>query len=498
MQGRRSWSWWARAVGLVVAIGALAALRLCDIRTYPILAPDEGIWNSEARDSVLFHDHTMSEFPGMFLSPLHYALSWLLLQAMPATCFSIRLMMGVVGMGSLAVIWYLLARRYATHTAASAVLIVGLSFVMIAMNRRAYLESSVMLLSLVTVGAAACETRARHLLMAVCVASIVLYKVNALYLVPALLIPASIDPRRREIALRLGAVTGGVLAGLLVLLAISRSSPETAASALHFELSKGADSSALVQVGRFRIAPALILKTLQSLALQYTDLMFLTAVGLIAFFASRAWEDRFVLRLAVWLVSGYVFLFTQWSHVQYFAPLIVPAGMLSACALSRFQDRWSAETWARAPLAVVTTCVAVFGVARVGVGWRLSHERNVQMSAVRWLETQDLGDSALLAGPEIVVATERRGYAFSRVFHPLPPRKAPRLAEFIARHDVRLILFDEWETAPYFADEPEFSAELARFPRVAAGPGWTAYEVPRGSPHDGSTRASAAGVDLSR
>ena len=223
----RSMSWWARAAGVLVAIAAVAALRLCDIRTYPVLGVDEGIWTSDARDSALFHDRTMSGFPGLFLSPLHYALLWLLFRVMPATCFSVRLMMGIVGMGSLALIWHLLARRHAIQTAAAAVLMVGLSFVMITINRRAYLESVVVLLSLVTVWAATCETRWRYLLMAVSVAALVLYKSNAIYVVPALLIPAAADHRRREIAHRLGAVTCGVLAGLLVLLAISRISPET-------------------------------------------------------------------------------------------------------------------------------------------------------------------------------------------------------------------------------------------------------------------------------
>ena len=107
----------------------------------------------------------------------------------------------------------------------------------------------------------------------------------------------------------------------------------------------------------------------------------------------------------MWLVSGYVFLLLQWSHAQYFAPLLVPAAMLSACVLPR-----------RAPLAVVAAGVAVFSLARVGIGWRLSHEHNAPMSAVRWLETQDLGGGAVLACPEIVAATEKRGVALARQF----------------------------------------------------------------------------------
>jgi hypothetical protein len=244
-------------------------------------------------------------------------------------------------------------------------------------------------------------------------------------------------------------------------------------------MSKDAATPALVRVGRFRIAPAVAVETLGTLMRQYTDLGVLTVVGLGAFFAGRAWDDRFACRLAVWLVSGYAFLLIQWSHAQYFAPLVVPAGMLCACALARAGERWSVGWARRVPLAVVTLGVAVFGVARAGAGWRHGRAHDPPMTAVRWLETQDLGGAALLAGPELVVATEKRAYAFSRIFHPLPPRTPARLSEFVARRDVKLIVFDEWETAPYFVGETEFFAELSRFPRVAGGEGWTAYEVPR-------------------
>jgi hypothetical protein len=83
----------------------------------------------------------------------------------------------------------------------------------------------------------------------------------------------------------------------------------------------------------------------------------------------------------------------------------------------------------------------------------------------------------VLAAPEIVIASRSRGYAFNRIFHPLPPLVAPQLGAFIRAHRIRYVIFDDWETAGFFRGEPAFRAALAGYRQVATGEGWVAFET---------------------
>jgi hypothetical protein len=462
------------AAGLALVFCVLAAIRLWGMSRYPVLGPDEGIWNLEARDAALFGDRSMNGFTLVFVAPLHYAISRLWYCLLPATCFSLRILMGLLGVTTLLLLTGALWRRYGARTALVGLFLVGFSFVMITNNRRAYLENGVMVLSLASVVVASSTTRFRSVLLSLCVAAILLYKSNAIYVALALVLPISSgEGRRREFAGRLAAVAGGVLGALVVFLVLSRIDPGAFVASYAFELSKPTDDHAIVRFGRFGIFPEALRRGLQIILLGQTDLVLLTVVGLACFVAGRLWRDDFALRMATWLVGGYVFLLSQWSHVQYFAVLILPAGVLAARGLSRPGMR-------AAPAVALTAAVALSSVARVAVGWQRAGVSNPPLSAIRWVEQQDLRGGAVLAGPEVAVATEKRAYAFSRIFQPLPPTKPPRLSEFVESHAVRFIVFDEWETAPYYAHDDEFLSELARYAVVATGDRWVAYEVPAG------------------
>lgn len=458
----------------IAALSLIVIARFVDIRTYPLPGPDEGIWHVEAKDAVLFGDRTMSQFPQAFVSPFHYALTWLVFQVLPATFFSMRLVSAGMGVASLVLLAFVVARRYGWWSALAGITLVGFSFVMITINRRAYLESGVILFGLVALAAATRESAWRYLAMGVSAALLVFYKSNAIYILPALLVPSPGAGAARDFGKRLLATCIGVAVAAMALLLAARISPEESGAAYAFEFSKGLNDVAWIKIGRFGLYPYVLRDSFSVLFRGYTDLMLMIAIGVGAFIMGRGWRDRFALRMVLWLGVGFAFLCAQaFQHAQYFAPFIVPAGLLVVVMVNHVQARWG-----RWLLCVMATLVVGLSLTRVAVGWQRMRQHNPSLEAMAWLQSQPLeADEAFLAGPDVVMGTERKGYMFNRIFHPLPPHVRPDLPEFLAAHSIRYVVFDQWETAPFFSDEPEFAAMLARFPQVGTGDGWAAYRV---------------------
>ena len=457
------------AVGLVIVLA-----RFTDIRTYPLPGPDEGIWHVEAKDAVLFCDRSMSQFPQAFVSPFHFALTWLVFHMLPATFFSMRFVSAGMGLASLLLLAFIVARRYGSRSALAGVALVGLSFVMITINRRAYLESGVILFSLLALDAATRKSSWRYLAMGIGAALLVFYKSNAVYILATLLVPPPGPGAIRDAGRRLFVLCLGVGAAALGLFLVARISPVESGAAYNFEFTKGLNDVAWIRIGRFGLYPCVLRDSFRVLFSGYTDLMLMIAIGVGAFILGRGWRDRLALRMVLWLVAGFGFLCSQaFQHAQYFAPFIVPAGLLVVAMGSHVQARWGRRLlWTMAAL------VVGLSLARVGVGWQRARLHNPSLEALGWLESQPLeADEAFLAGPDVVLGTERKGYMFNRIFHPLPPSEAPDLAQFLKTKRIRYVVFDEWETAPFFNNEPEFAALLNRFPQMASGSGWVAYEV---------------------
>lgn len=453
-------------VAMGIALVALAALRFWRVDQYPVVGVDEGIWNFEARDLVLFGERGMNGFHNVFLAPLHFATCWVLFHFAPATCFTVRVFMGILGLGALALVGVLVARQRDLRTAWVAILMIGFSFVMITVNRRAYLEGAVILLSPLALLLADGRTWLPRMGFAICVAVMLAYKSNAIYLLPALLIPAA-GESRRSTGWRLAGVAWGVAMAALLVYAVARAAPPLAASAMLFELSKSPGPAPWFRVGRFGLSPSAVAHSVRGLLTGQTDLVLLTGVGVLGLLTARAWRDRFALRMAVWLACGYAFLLAQPNHPQYFAPLIVPAGILAALVLVR--------PGRRVLPALLVAGLALFSLVRLEMGFRESDNSNRPAAALTWLRQQ--GDAPFLAAPEIVIASRARGYAFNRIFHPLPPLKAPSLQAFVRAQRIRYVIFDDWETSEFFQDDPAFHATLAGYRQVAAGHGWVAFDT---------------------
>ncbi len=452
-------------------VGALVALRFWKVGVFPVVGVDEGIWNFEARDLLLFGERSMNGFNNVFLSPLHFATCWLLFHVAPATCFSVRVFMGILGLVALGLVGVLVQRHRDRRTAFTAVLLIGFSFVMITVNRRAYLEGAMIVMSPVALLLAEGRSRGHRIAFAVCVAGMLAYKSAAVYLLPALLIPA-VGETRRLLAQRLVSVVVGVALAITILFLVARSAPELSGPAMLFELSKSPGPEPLVRVGRFGVSLSAVGSAFRDLIVGQTDLAVLSGIAAVGFLALRGWRDRFALRVMAWLLCGYAFFLAQPNHPQYFAPLIVPAGILAALVTAGAPV--GVRRWAPA---LLVASVTVFSLLRLGSGYRESLRSNPPAQVLAWLEQQGSGASSYLAAPEVVIASPRRGYAFNRIFHPLPPLVAPPLIPFLRTHGIRYIIFDQWETAVFFADDPRFHAALARFDKVAAGDGWVAFDT---------------------
>jgi 4-amino-4-deoxy-L-arabinose transferase-like glycosyltransferase len=410
----------------------------------------------------------MNGFHNVFLSPLHFATCWVLFHFAPATCFSVRVLMGILGLVALALVGLLVARYRDKSTAAVAVLLIGLSFVMITVNRRAYLEGAVILLSPLAVLLSGGRNWRHWIALAICVAVLLAYKSNAVYLLPALLIPA-LGETRRATLWRAAALAWGVAMAALLVYLVARAAPQLSAAAMHFELSKPPGPAPWFHVGRFGLSRSAMAKAVRALVAGQTDLVVVTGVAIGGFLALRAWRDRFALRMAVWLMCGYVFFLAQPNHPQYFAPLIIPAGILAAWV--------TVGPGRRALPALVVAGVAISSLVRLGIGYRQSLRSNPPAAALNWLSQQGSGASPFLAAPEIVIASSTRGYAFNRIFHPLPPLVAPPLVSFLRAHAIRYVIFDEWETAEFFQGDAAFHAALAGLRKVGTGDGWVAFDT---------------------
>jgi hypothetical protein len=462
---------------LLVAV--LVVVRFVDLRHFPILSVDEGLWNLQAKDAVLFGDVNMNGLRQVVLSPFHFALTWLLFHVAPATCFSVRMLNGMLGLLALAIVWRLLTSATTSSRALLGVAIIGLSFTMVTINRRAYLETGVICLSTLAVYFSGLSSRRALVGLALSVCMLLLYKSNSSYVLPCLLISPAEEGIGRGLRRRLGALAAGVGLAALGFYLVARVDPEAFHESYAFELSKGSNEYALVRIGRFGIYPSLVTSKLGEIALHMTDLLFLTVVGLAGLWFGKGWrQNRLAWRAALWLGAGYVTLFCQgFQHLQYFAPLIVPAGLLAVVGIP-----WPSRFVGLRLLFSATLALAFAGITigRVGFSWGGARRVNPPLAALKWLDSQPLAGRACLSCPEIAIATTARAYAFNRVFHPYPSQKPPRLREFVRDARIVAIVYDQWEIAPFFRNDAEFLHDLENYEKQAEGKGWTGIVVTRG------------------
>ncbi len=464
--------WRALAIAVVLL---LALTRAADLRTFPMLAVDEGIWSMQSRDAAVFGDIDMNGQEQVALSPLHISLLYGWFKVFPGTCWSVRYLSAALGGVALWILWLLVRQEFTRQTAWKAMALVGLSFTMMTMNRRAYLESGVMLLSTLAVLLAARRGTCRYAGLAPAEGVLLASKAAAAYMLLCLLLPSGEDSRwGRDIARRGMAVGAGIVLAGLAFLVVRFMDPAGFRDAFQFEL-VNAEGKPLIAIGRFGLYPSVVFTSLVNIVRGYTDLVLLSVLAVVGFAATRAWHSRLAVRLLLWLVCGFAALLMQgFQHNQYFAPLVIPAGVLTVVAADYARQRGMPHLpWI---LNGAMVLVVLFSLARFGSAWVNATVSNPPLEAVQWYLSRPVDGTCLLATPEIAAAIPARTYAFNRIFRPLGSRPVPNLEAFVKDHNIGTIIFDQWESGTYrYSDE--FTTTLNQYKREATGKGWVAYST---------------------
>ena len=451
-------------------------LRLSDLFNYPRLEVDEGLFSIQAKDAVLFGDARMNapRPDTVVVTPGHFSLTWTLFHVAPATIFSVRALNALLGCLTLWVVWTFCREHLGRPQAYWAVIVLGLSFSMITLNRRAWLETGVALISLLAVWFSAKTSRQSLIGLVVAVAALLLYKMNAIYIVPGLLLPSARESFWPGVTRRAAAIAVGAVVAVAVFYGVYRYNPGVFLAAYGAQLNLGgATEQPLIHVGRFGIFPHKLMETARNLVTGSTDLLALTALALGGVIMARRWYDRITGKLLLWLIGGYTLSSLQVNHVQYYVPLIVPAVLLTVAGLYSLPAGSLSFRTYRGLLSLTI----VFSLARLAYGWHHARVDNPPLEALRWIESQDPAAASFLACPEIAAATEKKGYILDFVMHPSGP-PAVDLVSVVQARQVKTIVYDEWESAPYFKGDQVFLDRLGQYRTVVSHDGWTGIRVP--------------------
>ena len=471
---RGALSIWTLCASLLALLVVL--LHFYNIRLYPMLGVDEGIWTIEGKDAALFGDRTMSGFCQVILSPAHFAYLRGIFLFAPATLFSVRLANAWLSLATLVLVFGILKRDMGTRRAFVGTVLLGVSFTFVTISRRAFLESGVILLSVLAVFFSHRRGRWREPAIAVTVALLTLYKSNALYIVPALVVHAWARDGFGAAMRRCLTVAAGLILGVAGFWIVYKAMPAEFLEAYQFEFAKEPPAgSAILRLGRFGIFPAALRESAVGLVTGHTELVVLTVAALAGVVHAGCRRNPTALCLLTWIVLGYGAVLSQsFQHAQYFAPFIVPTAML--CLLCASVCSWPRVL--RAGWILMFVAVAGGSLMRECIGWQRARAGTPPMEAVRWVEANVPMDTRILSGPEVAASTERRAYIFHRIFCPLGKQEPPVLADYLRENEIDIIVFDHWETGPMFGYNKRLLRALDGLPEVASGAQWEALSAP--------------------
>jgi hypothetical protein len=455
---------------------AFFLLRTADLATYPWLDVDEGLYTIQVKDAVLFNDARMNgSYPDtVVVDPAHFGMLWALFHFAPATIFSARAMNGLLGCLTLLVVWRLCKEQFGQEHAYWSVLILGLSFTMISLNRRAWLETGVTLISVVAIW---CSTRSGRWAfsgLAASVAALLLYKMNAIYLVPSLLLPSRHEPFWRGVVSRAGAVVIGALAAAAVFFFIYKLDPDLFRTTYQFQFTSTDGEVALVGLGRFGLFPHMLTATARALVFGQTDLVALTALAFVG--TALTWDRRepVTAKLLLWLLAGYTLLSIQFNHIPYYLPFIAPAAVLTVTALLRLQKESRSYQVYRG----LVYLVVAFSVVRLAYSWHHAKTDNPPLEALRWIESHTPPDGTFTACAEVTAATERRGYILYYLRRSASQPDGADFASSLREKHVKSIVYDRWESQALLKSDAPLQAQLDSYATAVNSDDWTAYRVP--------------------
>lgn len=455
---------------------AFLVLRTADLTTFPKLDVDEGLYTIQAKDAVLFGDARMNgSYPDtVVVDPGHFGMLWALFQVAPATIFSVRLLNGLLGCLTLVIVWKLCREQFGQEHAYWSLLILGLSFTMIGLNRRAWLETGVALFSTAAVWYSTRSGRWALAGLAASMAALLLYKMNAIYLVPSLLLPNRHEPFWRGVVTRAGALMVGGLAAGAVFFLIYLHDPDLFSTTYQVQFNLTTGELPIVGFGRFGLFPILLETTARTLVFGQTDLVALTGLAFVG--TAMTWDRRELVtaKLLLWLLAGYTLLSIQFNHIPYYLPFVVPAAVLTVTTLLRLQRESRTFQIYRALVCVVV----VFSVVRLGYSWNSARTSNPPLEALRWIEAQTPANGTFTATSEIAAATERQGYVLYFLRRSAAQPDAADFASSLRAKRVRSLVYDQWESEEFFKSDAGLQAHLHSLDAAVSNEDWMGFRIP--------------------
>jgi len=464
---------------VAAALGLLLVLFLrLGMNGFPAPVADEGGWPFSVRLWVTQGFRT----PDYYVAPGYH---WLL--AIPFKLFGptlqvARLTSSVVGLGGL-VLFYAIARRAGLDRTAAfwGMMVLGTSYQGVNLDRRALMETFQIFGMLAVVWFYLRPATTGNLIgIALCTAGLLLTKMSAIFLPPALVVAslweqpgeAPAARRTRWLALAVGVALAAAVFGGLYL-----SDPVTFASGwfptLTLEVVKR--HRFFIGIGRFGLDPVTAFNTLQQMTY---DEPLLFAFGLAGML--KALIGRRQTTMAFWLLAGSSFLFLQALVLDNHLVVLLPA--------SAFLTVWL--------LSGLKSGAPTIGIGQVRFGWpglcllgqvlygsvRLLGVKATTADpageAVAWLQAHSKKTDVVAAAPMILMQLEAQPVAFFK----FQPPYLPALDKVHGTPSVNWVLFDRQEWGGYVrrsgvTPEDEAASFSACCDSVFVTPGATVFKV---------------------
>lgn len=464
---------------IAAALGLLLVLFLrLGMNGFPAPVADEGGWPFSVRLWVTQGIRS----PDYYVAPGYH---WLL--GIPFTLFGptlqvARLASSVVGLGGLALFYAIARRARLDRTAAFwAVMVLGTSYQGVNLDRRALMEPFQVFGMLGLVWFFLRPATPRNLVaIALCTAGLLLTKMSAIFLPPALFL-ASLweEPGEPPAARRsrwLAMAGGGVLAAA-VFGALYLSDPPTFAKGwfptLTLEIVKR--SRFFIGVGRFGLDPVTAFNTLQQMTYDEPLLFAFGLAGMLKALISRQQTT-----MALWLLLGATFLFLQALVLDNHLVVLLPASaFLTVWLLSELKAGAPTIGLGRLRFGWPGLCLlgqVLYGTVRLlGVKATTSDPAG---EAVAWLQAHAKKTDVVAAAPMILMQLEAQPVSFFQ----FQPPYLPALEKIRQAPAVNWILFDRQEWGGYVRRSgvtPEEAAAIisACCDTVFASPGATVLKV---------------------
>ncbi len=473
------------AIAVILLIAGL--LRFVYLGHYPLVEPDEGIWAVSAKEYVFSGDWQASEFIGHALkSPLFQALLVVQFKVFGPSIWSARLISAAAGVLSVGLLYFLVRRLTGMPLlAGTAAVLLGSDRFLVALSRKAMLESSQLFFVLLAAVLAVARFRGHCWLAGACVAGAALVKVNAFHMLPVLLVLVGMQTAPQAPWTVRAALVRGVSflagAGLVfggINLALYLLWPDAYYAAYHFDIAVPwfhYTGTPLVRWGRFGFDPAQFASTINELFRIYPFLLvFAVAGGVVALYARQSAGLFFGLWL---LVSGGFYmaqLFNPPRYTCFFSPALAFLGAVGVTTLAqggapRLQKR------------ILYTVVSIF--VAYSIGYTLvsaSGHRETKIPQINaWVASNTEPGTRIMASAYHCIELPRPTY----YYWTLALRDVGRLQRAMERLDIDYAIKDsEW-------DDYLWTPLATNFEAVAAFPDFVIYrrlKPPQAAPSIGA------------